>query len=342
MNLLNLFRFDSLAFPAALLGLIGVGILLAIEISARAPGAIGISTGETLARMPGSARAWRRHIPAVLRAFGLALLVFALAGPLNGYQIRKDRANVIDIMLCVDVSGSMTQKDFVLGGRYVDRLYVTKAAVRDFIDSRKEKADERFGLDRLGLVLYAGIAWTQSPLTLDYGVLERELDRAEIETESSYKDGTAIGSAIGLAVRRLSQSEAKSKVIVLLTDGINNRGELDPITAAHVAKEYGMRVYTIGAGSTGRTRRGFMVQSQPIDEGMLTNIANITGGKYYRAADTDALQEAYAEINALEATEIDLGDYYEYKEAFMPYALLGLLLLISSVVSRRQWFEVIP
>lgn len=345
MNLLSAFKFDLLTSPWALLLLLGVAALLFAELFARAPGAMTVSTGDLLASFRGNRRDAMRRLPALLRAAGLSLLVVALAGPMDGYQIRKDREKVIDIMLCVDVSGSMTQTDFREGGRLVDRLTVTKAAVQDFIESRKEKDTDRFGLDRVGLVLYAAYAWTACPLTLDYAILEHELGKASIDRTDERANSTAIGSAIGLAVRRLSQSEAKSKVVILLTDGLNNAGELPPLTAAKLAKEYGIRVYTIGAGSTQATATGplgLFRRSQPIDEEALKEIAKETGAKYYRATDLATLREAYAEINALETTEVELGDYYEYKEAFVPYAVLGGLLLMASLFSRRVWFEPIP
>jgi Ca-activated chloride channel family protein len=346
MNWLGPFAFDAMAYPRLLWLLPAVLLLFAAEYFARAPGAVLISTGGTLASLAGGARQRLRHLPAVLRAVGLALLLIALAGPLNGYDVRKDRASVIDIMLTVDVSGSMTQQDFTYNGRPVDRLFIAKQAVADFIRSRKF-AGERFGADRLGLILFAGIAWTQCPLTLDYAILERELANAQIDNERKDKEGTAIGSALGLSVRRLSQSEAKSKVCILLTDGINNKGELDPMTAAHIAKEYGIRVYTIGAGSTeeGVVWGGNVlmpVQRQPIDEDSLRQIAELTGGRYYRATDTQSLMKAYEEIDALERTEIDAGDYYEYREAFLPYAISGGLLLLAAAITRRRWFEALP
>jgi len=345
MTGLGPYNFDMLAHPWFLLLLAGVLGLLAFELLAGAPGAMVVSTGETLASIRTRSREMLRRAPAILRALGLSLLVLALAGPLNGFQIRKDRADVIDIMLCVDTSSSMSQEDFYTGGRYQNRLYVTKEAARDFIQSRKEKQQDRYGLDRVGLITYAGFAWTRCPLTLDYAVLERELNLSEIVTDKR-KDGTAIGSAIGLAVRRLTQSEAKSKVIILLTDGLNNRGELDPLTAAQVAKRYGIKVYTIGAGTTegGVVMAGglFPIRSQPIDEEKLQKIAEITDGKYYRVTDTESLHKAYAEISHLETTELEVGDYYQYKDAFMPYLLTGALLVLSAVFIRRQWFEVIP
>ena len=341
--LLEPFLFGSLAHPWALLLLVPVAVLGVFEAFSGAPGAVTISTGSALAQLGARvSRGWRA-IPATLRLAGLALLVLAMAGPLNGYQIRKDRAGVIDIMLCVDVSGSMQQADFVMDGVPRDRLYVTKQAVRNFINSRREQHNGRFGVDRVGLLLFSGVAWTQCPLTLDYDILGKAVEDAQIAPEN--KQGTAIGSALGLAIRRLSQTEAKSKVIVLLSDGRNNRGELDPLTAAQLAKEYGIRVYTIGAGSPEPTtlQGGFFpVQSEAIDEDMLKKVAGTTGGRYYLASDTDALMSAYKEINQLETTEIDLGDYYEFKEAFMPYLLFGALLTIASVLARRTAFEVVP
>ncbi len=342
-GLFDPFLFGSLAHPWALVLLIPVVLLGVFEAFAGAPGAVTISTGSALARLGVRvSRSWRA-IPAAIRTAGLSLLVLALACPLNGYQIRKDRAGVIDIMLCVDVSGSMQQKDFAVDGVPRDRLFVTKQAVRNFIDSRRERQEGRFGVDRVGLLLFSGVAWTQCPLTLDYDILEKAVEDAQIAPEN--KQGTAIGSALGLAVRRLSQTEAKSKVIVLLSDGRNNRGELDPLTAAQLAKEYGIRVYTIGAGSPESTTIPgalFPVQSEAIDEDMLKKVAGTTGGRYYLATDTDALMSAYKEINALETTEIDLGDYYEFKEAFMPYLILGALLTIVSIAARRTVFEVVP
>ncbi len=337
--------FDRLMFPQALWLVLPALLLLVGECFARAPGALTVSTGGTLFHLRQNRRWWGAVVPPLLRFAGLLLLIIALAGPMNGFQVRKDRANVIDIMLCVDVSGSMKQRDFFADGEYRDRLYVTKAAVQDFIEGRLSTDAERYGVDRLGLITYAGLAWTQCPLTLDYAVLEERLADTEINTERR-KDGTAIGSAIGLAVRRLTQSEAKSKVIILLTDGLNNRGELDPISAARVSAQYGIRIYTIGVGMTkemvqrlvGMMRRG----AHSIDEEMLKRIAQETKGGYYSVTDTASLQEAYAEINRLEATEIDVGDYYEYALAFASYVWGGILLLLASIFSRRIWWEVIP
>lgn len=347
---MNPFQFTMLMNPGVLLLLPAVLVLLAAEITARAPGVMSVSTGETLAQLQGSARVALRRAPAFLRALGLALLVLALARPVRGLEARTERANVIDIMLCVDTSGSMKALDYAAQGREMNRLDVTKEAVHSFIEDRKERSEDRFGRDRLGLICYAGYAWTQCPLTLDYAVLEHELDKAEIDERDSRKRGTAIGSALGLAVSKLSKSEAKTKVVILLTDGLNNTGEIDPITAAQMAQEYGIRVYTIGAGSQGEvlvpqaTPFGNMyVQARlPIDEDALRRIADITGGKFYRATDTEQLHEAYNEISELERTEVEVKDFYDYEEGFVPYAVTGMIALFCSIFGRRLWFDPIP
>jgi len=350
MSLLSPFQFNGLGEPWALLLLLPVVLLLAAELVRRPLSSLRVSTGETLARIRRQGRALARHAPALLRALGLTFLVVALARPVQGVQLQKERANVRDIMLLVDVSGSMRIMDFYAGGEPRDRLFVTKHAVRDFVKSRKEKPGDRYGMDRLGLILYGAYAVTQCPLTLDYGVLERELDQAKIDEDEARSAKTAIGSAIGLAVARLRKSESKTKVAILLTDGQNNAGELDPITAAQVAKDYGIRIYTIGVGSPeggympvrgllGSTMRQV---SAPIDEETLRKIAAGTGGAYFRATDTKSLEGAYAEINQLETTDIEIGDFYEHKEGFVPYAAMGAAMLLAAIFSRRAWFEAIP
>ncbi len=350
MSLFNAFRFDVLTHPWMLLLILLVLALFFMEATARPSGAISVSTGDILVRIRGHRGALLRRLPALLRAAGLVLLIIALARPLNGMRPRVESADVKDILLCVDVSGSMLERDLRVDNRLRDRLYVTKEAVRDFLDDRKVRPADRYGLDRLGMVLYAARAWRQCPLTLDYGVFERELDRVVIDRNDEKTHSTAIGSAIGLAVANLDKSEAKSKVIILLTDGNNNSGNLDPITAAQVAKKFGIRVYTIGAGSPSggvvmqNTLFGQMSTTSraPIDEETLRRIANITGGKYYRATDTKSLRGAYQEINELEATEIEIGDVYDYDDGFVPYALAGTGLMVVAIFSRRRWFESVP
>ena len=349
-TLLGPFYFNSLMTPWALLLIIPVLLLFFAEIAARTPGVMLISTGETLAKIRGHRRFLLRRLPAVLRLVALTLLIIALARPITGYRVQRDRANITDIMLCVDVSGSMQSMDFIVHGERQDRLFVTKQAVRDFLASRKDRPADRYGLDRIGLVLYATYAWTAAPLTLDYGVLEHELNNASIDPDDRKRTSTAIGSAIGLAVAKLRKSEAKSRVIILLTDGLNNAGEIDPITAARLAKEYDIRIYTIGAGSTAggvipvQTLFGVQMQrtGDGVDEEALKRIASATGGRYFRATDTASLADAYAEINKLETTEVEIGDYYEHSEGFLAYAVAGTVVMLASIFSRRRWFEAIP
>lgn len=341
MKWLSALQFQTLKHPEVLLLLIGVLLLFLAEITARPSGVLSISTGDTLAAIASRSKALLRHLPAVLRALALTFLVIAMARPLSGMRPRVESAEVRDIMLAVDVSGSMTAEDFVdASGTRRDRLFVTKAAVRDFLKNRKARADDRYGMDRAGLLLYASYAWIQTPLTLDYALLEHDLDKVYIDQRDEKHNRTAIGSAVGLAVSNLVKSPAESKVVVLLTDGINNYGELDPITAAELAKRFDIRVYTIGAGSP--VRRSPILQDNPIDEDTMKRIADITGAKYYRATDLASLRQAYDEINALETTKVDLGEVYDYDEAFMPYAVLGGLLMFSSVFIRRAWLEAIP
>jgi Ca-activated chloride channel family protein len=343
------FWFNGLESPLWLWLSVPAVLLCVSECMAKAPGAIVLSTGDEVARLVRQERSLARYVPPVLRCLGLLLLILALAGPRNGYRSRTENANVVDIMLCVDVSSSMAEQDFFIGMDPANRLDVTKIAVANFIANRRLIPEERFGVDRLGLILYAGIAWTACPLTLDYGILEYEIGQVEPATNRDRgKNGTAIGAAVGLAVRRLSQSEARSKVIVLLTDGVNNRYELDPVTAAQVAAAYKVRIYTLGVGPVGDAQQMGSVTARArsrgnlVDEATLRRIAEITGGSYFRATDMASLEEAYREINTLEATEIEAGDVYEYEEAHLPWLLLGAVAVWSAAISRRAWFEVLP
>lgn len=348
-NLVNAFSFHTLMHPWVLWFALALPLLLAAEWFARAPGAVTVSTGETLAQIRRDHMNIARRLPAVARALGLVLLLVALARPLQGLSVQKDEAEVIDILLCIDVSESMKAVDIGGGQIQGSRLDVTKEAVVNFIHNRKQNPDQRFGIDRIGLILYAKYAWTQTPLTVDYGVLEHDVANASYQLGDTSR-ATAIGSALGLAVNKLRKSEAKAKVIILLTDGNNNFGDLDPFTAAQIAKEYGIKVYTIAAGNSDQglvPNSGIAsifgaMRSIPIDTETMERIASITDGRFFRATDYKSLEGAYEEINELEKTKIELGDYYEYKEAFVPWAALGVLLVMGSIVSRRIWFEPVP
>lgn len=258
-----------------------------------------------------------------LRCIAILLIAFGLARPQKGVEESKLTGEGIDIVLVIDVSTSMRAEDFQIAGERYNRLHVVKEVVKDFILGRSN--------DRIGIVVFAGRPYTLCPLTLDYGWLIQNLDRAQI---GMLEDGTAIGTAIATGTNRLRESSADSKVIILLTDGRNNAGRISPETAANLAKTLGVKIYTIGAGTKGmapfpvRGRFGHETY-QPvkieIDDESLTRIAQETGGRYFRATDTANLLQVYDEIDEMEKTEIETPQYLEYKE-FYPFFLMPALL----------------
>ena len=280
-----------------------------------------------------------RHSLIVFRCLALLLLVVALARPLSGREGREVLTQGIDIVLALDVSSSMEAKD--LDHQKKTRLEVCREVVAQFVEGRVN--------DRLGLVVFAGEAYTQCPLTLDYGVFRGFLDAVQIAEESW--DGTAIGTGIAVAVNRLRKSEAKSKVVILLTDGVNNRGEIDPITAAKAAEAVGVRIYTIGAGSMGTVMQKvdggiFGPRLVPvkveIDEETLREVASTTGGRYYRATSEKKLEEIYDEIGEMERVEIKTRDYVDYKDLFPLFLWPGIVLLGAEVLLTHTRFRRIP
>ncbi len=295
--------------------------------------AIQISTVEGVLRAPKSVRYYLRHLPFVLRTAAYALLVVALARPQGIEQNVRTSTEGIDIMLSIDVSGSMLARDFK-----PDRITAAKEVAASFIS-------DRVG-DRLGLVVFAGEAFTQSPLTTDQSTLQTLLARIR---SGLIEDGTAIGNGLATAINRLRESEAKSKVIILLTDGVNNRGEITPMTAAEIARAQGIRVYTIGVGTRGTApypavdmfgNTTFINQQVEIDEKTLTEIARLTGGQYFRATDKEKLKAIYDEINQLEKSKVEVTERITYHELFLAWVLAALALLtaellLSSLVLKR-------
>lgn len=295
--------------------------------------AIRISTIEGVRRAPRTLRYWLRHAPFVLRCAAYALLVVALARPQDVDEQRRSSAEGIDIMLSIDVSGSMLARDFK-----PDRITAAKEVAGKFIA-------DRYG-DRLGLVVFAGEAFTQSPLTTDQSTLQTMLSRIR---SGIIEDGTAIGNGLATAINRLRESDAKSKVIILLTDGVNNRGEIAPLMAADIAADMGIKVYTIGVGTRGKApypvvdmfgNMSFQPMDVEIDEETLEAIAERTGGRYFRATDNDKLQSIYDEINQLEKSKVEVTDYTVYHERFLALLLaaLGVLLLefiFSNIILKR-------
>lgn len=272
------------------------------------------------------------HMPVAFRMLALACLIIALARPQSVSSRENINTEGIDIVLVLDISGSMLAEDFT-----PNRLIAAKQVGEEFINGRTN--------DRIGLVIFAAQSFTQCPLTTDYPVLQtllREVKKGMIE------DGTAIGLALANGVNRLKDSDAKSKVMILLTDGVNNRGEIDPITAAKVAATYGIRVYTVGVGAMGQApypvETPFGVQRRlvpvEIDEKTLTMVAEMTGGKYFRATDNRKLKAIYDEIDKLERTKIEVTAYKRYTELFYSWLFAGLLVLmveigLSSTVLRK-------
>jgi len=278
-----------------------------------------------------------RHLPAALRVAGLALLVVAFARPQTGRHEEEVLTEGIDILLTVDTSGSMRTEDF----RPKNRLEVAKDVVGRFVRGRRN--------DLMGLVVFAANAYTRCPLTLDYGVLLDLLQQVDIAPRE--EDGTAIGMGLATAVSRLKDAKGKSKVIILLTDGRNNRGQIDPLSGARLAQALGIKVYTIGVGTEGEApypiddpilgRRYINVQAD-IDEETLQAIAEATGGQYFRATDTRSLVQVFARIDTLERTAIKVRGYTRHTEQFPAFLYPGAILILAELVLAGSVLRRIP
>jgi len=268
-----------------------------------------------------------RHLGVVLRSLAIIALIVALARPQSSLSWQNSTTEGIDIMIASDISGSMLAEDF-----QPNRLEAGKNIAIDFIKNRPN--------DRIGLVIFSGESFTQCPLTIDHDVL---INLYQDIKNGMIDDGTAIGMGLATAVNRLKDSEAKSKVIILLTDGSNNMGSIPPLTAAEIAKQFNIRVYTIGVGTNGsapypfQTPSGIVYQNIPVDvdEGTLTKIANTTGGKYFRATDNETLKNIYSQIDKLEKAKIDVTQYHKKTEVFLPFALIALFLLLSEFLLKN-------
>lgn len=273
-------------------------------------------------------------LPRILKIVGLSLIVIALARPQGGRGEEEVKAKGIDIMLVLDISGSMKSEDFTPK----NRLYVAKEVMSQFIDNRRN--------DRLGLVVFAGSAITQCPLTTDHHSLKRLLEAARL---GMIEDGTAIGVALATGTNRLKDARGQSRVMVLTTDGVNNRGEIDPLTAARIAASFGVKVYAIGVGTQGTAPypiddpvfgKKYVQVPVEIDEEILEEIAKVTGGKYYRATNPDALRRIYEEIDGMEKTVVSRKTHTVYTELYPAFlapaaVLLSLGGILSGTVLRR-------
>ena len=270
-----------------------------------------------------------------LRWLALALLIVALARPQKTQTETSVRASGVDIVIALDLSGSMESEDFEIKGQRVNRLVVAKDTIAKFIERRPN--------DRIGLVAFAGKPYIAAPLTLDHGFLRANLDRLELHT---IEDGTAIGAGLSAAVNRLRDVRSKSKIVILMTDGQNNSGKIPPLTAAEAAKALDMKVYTIGVGIRGQAPfpqmtpfgKRYQMVNVDIDEPTLTAIADKTGGKYFRADSTDTLRKIYDEIDRFEKTEAVVKKFVRRDELFHWFAVPGLLLLIiEALLANTIW-----
>lgn len=298
--------------------------------------AVTVSTTDTVKRAPKTFRYYLRHIPFVLRCAALSLIVVAIARPQSAEHYTNTTTEGIDIVLAVDVSTSMLAKDFT-----PDRLSVAKEVASEFISDRTG--------DRIGLVVFAGESFTQSPLTTDQSSLQTMLGRI---TSGIIEDGTAIGNGLATSINRLRESDAKSKVVILLTDGVNNRGEISPLTAAKIAKDMGIKVYTIGIGRHGTApyplfdnqgREVDVVNMKvEIDEKILRDIASQTGGEYFRATDKQTLEAVYDRINQLEKSRVEVENRTTLHEEFLLFVLWALAALLLEFIINRIVLKRIP
>jgi Ca-activated chloride channel family protein len=277
-----------------------------------------------------------RHILFGMNMLALSLSITAMARPQEGTEEEEVLTEGVDIIIALDASGSMAAEDFTPR----NRLMVAKLVVRSFVEGLR--------YDRVGLVVFAGKSFTRCPLTLDYGVLLNVVDTIELGT---IEDGTAIGNALATCMNRLRESKAKSKVVILVTDGVNNRGEIQPLDAAEIARTLGVKIYTVGIGSRGTARfpvddpnygKVYMDLPVEIDESSLTRIAEMTGGLYYRATDKPSLEKIFQEIGRLEKTRIEVKSYTHYDEHFADFLAPALGLIFLTTVAGFTRFSKLP
>ena len=314
-----------------LLVLVPLAILWYVLRHKKQEASMQFSDTNGFAQLPKTWKAYLRHLLFALKMAALALLIVALARPQSSSTNSTSNIEGIDIVMAMDVSGSMLARDLK-----PDRLTAAKNVASDFVKGRPG--------DRMGLVIFSGETFTQVPLTTDHGVMLNML--AEMKN-GLIEDGTAIGDGLATAISRLKDSEAISKVVILLTDGLNNAGSVDPYTAAEIAKLYGIRVYTIGVGSYGtapypvQTPFGTQIQQMKveIDEKLLTQMANMTGGKYFRATSNQKLDEVYQEIDKLERSKIEVTEFRRLHEEFYPLVAWALALLLIEFLLRKTIFR---
>ncbi|MCW8809997.1 MAG: VWA domain-containing protein [Ignavibacteriaceae bacterium] len=326
----------TFAYPWVLYVLLIIPVMIAWYIfrGMKIQSSVKYSSVNIFKDIPSTLREKLRHIPFAVRLLAIGLLIVALARPQNFNSGENVTTEGIDIAMVLDISGSMLAEDLK-----PNRLEAAKNVIDNFIEGRIS--------DRIGLVVFSRDAFTQCPLTIDYSVLRNLLLQIH---SGMIEDGTAIGNAIANGINRLKDSNAKSKIIILVTDGVNNSGEVDPISAAEMAKAFGIRVYTIGVGTRGeapypvQTPFGVRYQMMPveIDEAVLQKISDITDGKYFRATNTQALKEIYDKIDKLEKTKIEITSYKNASEKYHSWLWWGLILLLVEMVLSKTILRKLP
>jgi Ca-activated chloride channel family protein len=312
--------------PAFFVGMLLLPILIVWYIRSNNKRSASLMVSSTAAHGLQNWKSSMRHIPFLCRIACIAFIITALAKPQTRNESQRTEGEGIDIVLCIDVSGSMTAQDFS-----PNRLEAAKAVAIDFVNKRIT--------DRIGIVIFSGESFTQCPLTTDHAVLVSAISNIR---NGLLEDGTAIGSGLGTSVDRLRSSTSKSKIVVLLTDGENNGGLIDPKTAKEIAKAFAVKVYTIGVGSDGIARQpvntpmGIVMQDEKvsIDEKLLTEIAIETGGKYFRAKDNESLAGIYTAIDSLEKTKIQVINTIRYSDKFFPFVAAAIFFLLLEVLLR--------
>lgn len=325
-----------------ILALIVPALLAAYHLLARRgakPAAMHHPATGLMEGLPPSWRATWRPLTTVMRVLAVILMIVGLARP----QFVQGRETItgegVDIALALDISGSMASLDF----EPQNRLQASKQVINDFVTERP--------YDRVGLVIFSNEAFSQSPLTLDHNMVSRSLDQVELAVDLGLEDGTAIGLGIANAANMLTNSDAESKVVILLTDGVNNSGQIDPLTAAEAAKALGIKIYTIGAGRPGEVpvpvpglfgNTTIAYQESVLDEATLQQVADITGGRYYRATDTEGLRAIYNEINELEQSQIEVQVFNQHQELMIWLLLPALAILLLEALLRNTLFRRVP
>jgi Ca-activated chloride channel homolog len=337
--MMDLFNIHNITFADPgfffLLLLLPLVIFWYVRYNKKQQASLKVSSLEALEKLPVSWKVKLRPLLFILRCLVYVLLIVALARPQSSNVREEINSNGIDIMLAIDVSGSMLAEDF-----QPNRIEAAKNVAMNFIDHRPD--------DRIGLVIFAGQSFTECPLTIDHAFLKEQVEKVR---SGLMEDGTAIGDGLATCVERLAKSKGKSKVVILLTDGVNNMGLIDPLTALEIAKTYHVRVFTIGVGTHGTAPYpmplpggGTQLQSMPvqIDEALLQKIASETGGEYFRATDNQSLQHIYNSIDKMVKTKVEVSTYTRYADLFFPLALIAIVLLFIEITLRYTVFKSLP